>query len=505
MRKILSVILVTAVLVSLLVMGVNAKSRDEVIKEEAHLVMYLLGNPPRDIDLVMEKLNILTRRDLNTTLEVRYLSWGDWKNKYPLLFTTGEQFDLIYTADWALYHDMAEKGAFMALDDLLPKFAPKTWANMPGEAWNQVTYQDNIYMVPYNFKAIHSCAGFIYREDLRKKYGVPEITNLSTFMAYLQALKENNSDIIPLNASYGAAENWLPGQLMSCIEDKDLISTGVRGVPFLKINNNKELYIPAFNEELFKEKRDIMREFYLKGYWSKNVMSNKQKSIDSFVNGTSGACFSRPVDVNSYYSQIKSKHPDWELGVWFPHELKTKVFLRSFLGNGMAINRNAKHPKRALMLLDKLHNDPEYAYLTRYGIKGKHYELNEKGQYVLPEGLSMADSGFTPDSMSPWGWREHKYTLISGDSWPEYNQIEKELFAKGIQLPDVGFKPSLENISAEVSALKQVSEQYAAPMNFGLYPVDEGYSRLIKEMKNAGIDKVYEEIKRQWEEFLEEQ
>jgi putative aldouronate transport system substrate-binding protein len=51
---------------------------------------------------------------------------GDYLQKYPLLFASGEDFDLVYTSNWALYNSQAIRGGFFEISkEFLNRYALK--------------------------------------------------------------------------------------------------------------------------------------------------------------------------------------------------------------------------------------------------------------------------------------------------------------------------------------------------------------------------------------------
>ena len=60
----------------------------------------------------MSKLNEKLKKDINATMDINYIGWGDMKLKYPLILASDEDVDWIFTADWAYYRQEAAKGAF---------------------------------------------------------------------------------------------------------------------------------------------------------------------------------------------------------------------------------------------------------------------------------------------------------------------------------------------------------------------------------------------------------
>ena len=108
--------------------GEDTKEEGIDLSEEVELVMYLIGSEQPDHAKVMEKLNEKLKEDLNCTLNLKYIGFGEFDTKYPLVLSSGEQIDIIYTSAWLNYPQLVKKGAYMPVDDMLEKYAPKTYA-----------------------------------------------------------------------------------------------------------------------------------------------------------------------------------------------------------------------------------------------------------------------------------------------------------------------------------------------------------------------------------------
>ena len=78
------------------------------------LKFYMLGEPQPDNAMVFDEINRILKEKVNATIEPSYLSWGEYQQRYPLLFSSGEDFDMIFTASWAFYSKPHPRGAFMS-------------------------------------------------------------------------------------------------------------------------------------------------------------------------------------------------------------------------------------------------------------------------------------------------------------------------------------------------------------------------------------------------------
>lgn len=82
--------------------------RGNDVSEPVVLRMYLIGDRTPDFDQVYDEINKKLQENVNATLEVNFLSWSEHDTKYSLLFSSGEEFDLIFTATgWAHYSETA--------------------------------------------------------------------------------------------------------------------------------------------------------------------------------------------------------------------------------------------------------------------------------------------------------------------------------------------------------------------------------------------------------------
>lgn len=56
------------------------------------LKMYFIGEPGPDNEAVFKEISKKLKEKINAELEPAYLSWGDYLQRYPLLFSSGEDF-----------------------------------------------------------------------------------------------------------------------------------------------------------------------------------------------------------------------------------------------------------------------------------------------------------------------------------------------------------------------------------------------------------------------------
>ena len=107
-------------------MSASAEALDT--SEEVQLVMYIVSDRPAGQDAVDENMNAYFKEKLNCTLQINWIGWAEYANKYPMLYSSGEKFDMAYCATWLNFANLARRGAFMPFNDLLPTYAPDNYA-----------------------------------------------------------------------------------------------------------------------------------------------------------------------------------------------------------------------------------------------------------------------------------------------------------------------------------------------------------------------------------------
>jgi len=475
--------------------------------QPSSLIMWLVGDSVPDYEKMLEKLNKLLKRDLNTTLKVNFTTWTDWKTKLRLVLSSGEQIDLVHMAPWGIYDEQARLGAFHPLENVAQDYAPKTWASYSDAVLKQATVNGHVYMFPFRYTDPEG-NGFLYRLDLANKYGIGKIKNIDDLEKYMKAVKENEG-IIPYNA--GGFDNevmsesfamWMPDWPDSA--DENLV---IGQMNYIKVfQNDPENPFVLFEHESFKKALQYARRFYLGGYWSKNILANSTGSREAFLNGTSAITNLNPINANEEYRRLKAKYPDWELDWWSPYQRLTHPPKSPANNNGMSIPISSKNPGRALMLLEKLHQDQEYADLTTFGIRGKHWDLDENGEITLPKGVTADTTGFPWDRPCPWGWREEKFyrsgpTKLSS-TWPLIKDWIQYIYDNGADKIFADFKFNKTPVEPEMAAIDNVKTQYLDPLIWGLVDPDKGYKELIDKMYKAGLQKVKDEFRKQWKVYL---
>ncbi|MHA7964206.1 ABC transporter substrate-binding protein [Paenibacillus sp. CAU 1782] len=465
--------------------GETAGSTDK----EVTLKMIMLGGKPIDYDQVFGELNTKLKEKVNATLDVEFLDWSDWAQKYPLKFAAQENFDLIYAANWANYNDQASKGGFLELtEELLKEHAPKTFEVMPQAAWDQAKVNGKVYMVPQNSDETIDKVVLI-RQDLLEKYNLEPVTSPETFATYLKTVAANEPGVTAYGARPGDGWKWHEMDDM-LLEQNNNWTVADISVPlaFKTDDPNGELFT-VYETPEFLELLKYYKDLADNGVWTKNVLSEKSDVWQDMLAGKVGA---RSHNVGTLGLNMvegnKAGQFKFEVADITPDRYKLNALSTQ---NGMAVSATSKNVERSLMVIDLLQSDKELHDLIMYGIEGKHYTAVGDDKY------SPGDAAPNYTGFSNWGFN----SLLNrkDDSIPDsVNAITDAWKEKVYHFPLETFVFDNTNVKNEVANVGNVMLRYGIPLEYGLIDdIEKGRDELVKQLKAAGIEKIKEEMQKQ--------
>lgn len=464
----------------------------------ANLVWYVVGDAHKDQAMVDEAINEKLKADLNTNLKLNFTTWNEWQSKYNLLLVSGESIDMIFASTWADFSKYAKMGAFKDLTELIPNYAPQTWANVPTDDWESATFDGKILAVPCTNPEF-TPAGWFYREDLRKAYNLPEITDMASLEAYLAGIKANNSSITPIVGINEISSLFVWSNKFEHVGGRESDLVKIRSY-----DSPRDLILYPFTDE-FEQFVKMTKEWADKGYWSKDILSANVTPSDALKAGKAAAAWMNPGTAYGIFNNFITEHPDWE-GGYFPFSrLKGYTVANSPMNNGMAIPISASNPERSLMVLDLFRNDPDYYGLYQWGIPDYHWSLTADGKNkVVPaEGQDQTvNQGFWTTS---WGWTNYKLNIESTNVYPGKADYEKEFLS--MQRPDIfsQIKIDEESVKTEKAGIDQVNSKYVSILLMGLATdVDKTLAEYRDQLKKAGVEKYFEEMKKQIYQYYDE-
>ncbi|MFA9464877.1 MAG: ABC transporter substrate-binding protein [Velocimicrobium sp.] len=455
--------------------------------EEVNLVMYVIGDRPAGQDVNDENFNNIIKDKLNCTLTVNWIPWSDYSNKYPLLFSSGEQFDIAYSATWLNFTSLAQKGAFMSLDELWPTYAPKNFAATAETAKKQATIDGHYYGVP-TLLATYGAYGPIYRTDIME--GSDWDGKMETFEdieKYCDIVKETHPELEPVDIYSAGSElddtyMWSLGYQSSKGTTNDFLF-------FDPTQENPKLFtyyetaeIPTFLE--------MMNRWNEKGFFTKSALSDTDST--KIQNGKA-ALRIHNLDNLANYATI---HPEYNLQYANMRKYMTHL---PYTQDTMVISNTSQNPERAMALWDLITNDQDVFDAFYYGVLGTTYDLNDEGQYSITDSNLYAVSDMWASRSSELN-RNIAGTPESYDEWKQ--KFEASIAADDTAEKYSSFSLDTSSIETEYAACLSVHQQYWWPLELGYTDATEGLKEYQEKMEAAGIEKVRAEIQKQLDEYV---
>jgi len=454
-------------------------------KAAVALTWYYPGNyPQKDQDMVFNQFNTLLKQKMNTTIDFKPVAWGDYDQKMQAIIGSGEKFDLCYTANWInnFWQNVA-KGAFLPLDDLLAKDAPKLKAMIPDKIWNAAKVNGKLYGI-INYQISAYTSGLMFPKSLVTKYNfdVTKVKKLEDLEPYLKAVLGGEPG---LTAVLGVANT--PGTTVGFVNAYlGMEEIGGRVVPGVILNNDPALkVVNQFKTDQMKAWLKLERDWYQKGYIMKDALAVKDLN-PNLSTGKVGVSF-----VGTYKpggdaeDQARLGYPVVEIPI-SPSYLQTG----SCVATMHAISITSGNPDRAMQFMELMNTDvPMYNLLT-WGIEGTHYKKTGANR-IEP----VKDSGYYPSTAWEFASTFNAYLLPGqpDDVW----QKTKEMNASAIPSVILGFAFNPEPVQSELAQTASVVQEYWPALELGTVDPDTVLPEFLDKLDKAGAQKIIDEMQKQ--------
>lgn len=457
----------------------------------------VMGDAPTNgqIDAVTEKMNAYLKEKINANIKFRWTGWTDWQTQYNLLVATGEGLDLVSSAsDWLDMWPNAQKGAWMALDDLLPKYAPLTYAEISQDDWNMCKYNGQIICFPENSYTQYVNHGLFYRGDWAKEAGLTDgkATSWEDIGKYLAYIKANKPDVIPWdNANLSVAEGWIGSHTTANVVD------AVPGRLLYFKDYDKEpytVYSPFF-DQTFEDFAVMMKEWADAGYWKADVLNNKDDTRQFLKDGKTGMDQHHVQTYVGLRKDMDKLQPGSDLQMFGFFEPTKNLVKMPITHGATCISARSKNPERAAMLYELIRQDEDFYRLLNYGIEGTNYFLNSDGLRYTPDDFDNTKFGFSSDF---WGGRVDKFEIPNVSDWEGKKAYIANLdtYAKPYLWGNFTFDQT--NVSTELAAIANVSSSMLNAISLGMAGDPKAAVEDFRnQLKAAGIDNVIAETQKQ--------
>ncbi|MBP3962438.1 ABC transporter substrate-binding protein [Paenibacillus lignilyticus] len=472
--------------------------------EPYEVVMVYPDGKQNDLGVVQTAMNDYLKQtypDMNMTVKLNPIDWSAYADKTNLMMSSGQKFDLIWTANWMNFDAQVNKGGLLPLDDLLAQNAPDIEA-IEGKFHDGALRNGKIYGVHVH-QELGNPQGVAISKALVDKYNLDlsalksgEFKDLGPI---LKTIKENEPGVtpavgpsFPLGAYYGSGSTAnIVGPIGLDLRDTD--------------PNNTYKVVNTYATPRYMELAKLTREWFKAGYinkdattpgvdiWKKFQAKTAFASIGSDLDILAGTEIGLPQLMPSKTSSVGSDIIQVPLNI---DRLQTTKLAATMQG----ISQTSKDPARAMMLLNLFYKDQKLLSLFNFGVEGTHYVLKD-GQVALPDGKTQDTVGFYHDNMWQIGNQMLNYTRVGEDPNKYKNYEEFNAKVSSNPSPILGFVFNSEPVKNELIAVSKVQSTFDPGLQSGQLDPEVEIPKLIQKLQGAGIDKIIAEAQKQLDEW----
>ncbi|WP_127588047.1 ABC transporter substrate-binding protein [Paenibacillus koleovorans] len=463
--------------------GTSAKPAATELKP-VKLIWYYLGSREGDAEQVYAKANEIIKAKINATVDFQPLSNADYRAKMPLKLAAGEKFDLAYTSDnvnLLPYRDSVSKGGFIALDELIAKYAPQMKKAIPDNIWAATIIGGKIYAVP-NYQISARTPGLMFHKAIVDKYNLKDkikaVKKMSDLTPIFELVKkaEPNMYMAMLQPSFDTLDNH---------EKETYVETLDANIPVvvdfnLKVHDKTQgAYL-----QLMLEDAKLAREWQVKGFFHPDSGLAKDVTPDQRAGKFFVTRDNAKPGVEADYKN-KFGYEAYVVPMGLP-VLSTASISATLTG----ISRTSENPERAMMLLELINTDKELYNLLVHGIEGVDYKkLGPNRVEPMPGKPYIGTAWAIGNQFNAW--------LLPGQEDDVWEQTKK-VNSTAVPAPTIGFSFDSTNVQTEIANIISVSKKFDKTYQIGMV---EDYTGLIaqysKELQAAGLPKYIAELQKQ--------
>ena len=461
--------------------GSKANLEDDTSKEVTlKWIMLTFEGSPKDLAKVTAKANEYLKDKLNCKIEIMFIPIGDYDQKVTAMTHGGDDYDLVFTSIWANnYARNAQNGMFMPLDDMLNQYGAEMKKALPEMAWNGTKIKGVNYAVPTN-KDFGARNAYYFNKNTTVKYPFDygPGKKLRDWFPLFEKYKADNPGKV-------AFRNGTSVEMSECFDY--LIESGIPGA--IKLSDKSGKVINQFESAEYLEAFKDLREAYLKGYTYKAIPTENNRK--DFQTGKLLTCVEPFPPYGDLWREQSYKMPLLASAVSTTTTCTTGMLMDSMT----AINVNSKNPARAMKFINLMNTDSYLHNLLVFGIEGEHYTKIGENQ------IKRTQAGEENYSMPDWemGNMFINYVMDNEpvDKWKKFAEFNTTV----VPSPALGFVFDPQPVNAEISALKNVMEQYYPTIAMGMVDYQTALPEMNAKLKAAGLDKLLAEVQKQLDEW----
>ncbi|WP_336772533.1 ABC transporter substrate-binding protein [Paenibacillus sp. MMO-58] len=455
----------------------NSATKDSY---EIAIAIPVFGPVPKDLVAVQDEISKIAKAKINATVKILPISIGAWGQQMNLMTSGREKLDLFFDFGQGYSPDVAA-GKIIPLDDLLDQYGEGIKSQIPPEYLNSAKINGKIYGAPVYKDYTTGVPGVLMRKDLIDKYkiDVASIKTIDDLDQVYKTVKENEPTIVPLGAGLTVPSDkyvWYDK-----LGDRNGVLPG--------FDNNLKV-VNLFETKEYEDYLNKMHSWAKAGYFNKDAATSQVGGSELLK---AGKAFSYFIGLKPGNLESEMRTTGKEL-VFAPLMSNIYATTSDTLGGLWTISSNSANPERVMMFMNLMYTDKDIANLFIYGIEGKDYVKVSDTTIDYPEGIDAKTVGY---SFQSWMYANPSIAYLMKSDQQEMWKLTAEANQNAIKSKALGFAFNAEPVKNEITALKNVTDQYVKGLETGTFDPADKLPEFKAKLKAAGIDKVIAEKQKQ--------
>jgi putative aldouronate transport system substrate-binding protein len=486
----------------------SSDASDAPKEEELEFVTldwYLGLSPMPDNQMVNDAVNDYLKEKINANVNIYFWESKDWESKMTTMISAGQDVGIVGFGSQSKldYVVQSRRGSFYSLNELLDTYGAETKALFPDEIWESMRIDGNIYGIP-SLKDNCYIISLIYNAEMADALGLDmsqvKYSNWRQIEPFLEEAVQKRHEVFPEYDEYplcGGAALEVPYNfaLETFLNDSYLAVSNIE--PFNDVAGYDDDTV--FNLYATDEYREFARS--RQRMVEKNIFAYDYTGKSEW--NYTGGMFAW-VGWGYTYMQEHLYGDAFTTKMIVSDRIWTDT--NNYFSAGTAISANCAEPERAMMILNLVNTDPEFATMMRFGVEGQHYILNDEGKMQFEgsarNGGDRADYGYYYWYAAPVG----NLTIVNApESLIGPNGImltEMQRYNETAVIPNhMGFVFDINPVANEIAACTNVVMEYRDMLRNGQLAsqdeVDETVDEFNTKLTANGVDKIVAEVQKQ--------
>ncbi|WP_429974459.1 ABC transporter substrate-binding protein [Enterococcus sp. AZ163] len=481
-KKVLGIAAIALATVGLAACGGSDDSKGAGGGDSKTLLMYQVGDKPDNYDELMKIANKQIKDKIGVTIDLQYISWGDWDKKMPTIINSGESYDIAFAYQ---YVANAQKGAFADLTELSQTHAKEYMDQLPEMYKKGNEVDGKLYAIPV-YGNTWAQQVLTFNDQFVKKYNLDISKVDGSYESATEVLKQFHEKE-PNIAAFAIGQNFKASGNFDFPLGKDY--------PFaVKLDaNGSPKIVNQYEDPEFQNNLKVLHQWYKAGLIPSDAATDTQ---------------AYPLEGNTWFAREETQGPldygDTILSQAAGQSLTSRPLTSQLKTTAQAqmanfvVSNTSKNKEKAVEFLNLLNTDPDLLNGLVWGVEGEAWEK------VGDKKIKLLD-GYKPKAhMDAWNTGNNMLLYTSETVTDEMIQKRDQSIETAETSPILGFNVKTDSFKTELTNIMNVMNRYAANLNTGSIDPEENLPKLIEELKTAGWDKAQKEMQAQLDQYMEE-